>query len=368
MAAGGATFSFEDAGAAVRCTVTVHTPQLLGHSAELRIVRKVLVKDSRAVNASETVFRTKLAKLEARNVVEIPRESLKVFGYDGSQIAIRIEVELEVDDGVLFDTTLREEQQMALRMKPALSQDAKGIIEPADAFDFITNLKAIPPANRAITLLLLVVGGVVVAFNTWLGVHDQFVPDGLTYFYDHRDSDGDAESPFFKSLVASGAFGAAIWFAIKKQLRKYMTLEIVGLPKSIGVKHCVAARSLLRGASRVDLHDVMVRIVCCNMEMGQYKRGSGTKERTVSFKHPVRAVVLYDRRIDLIPAGAPVEQHLEGEIEFGPMFRALYPPQTVGTSHGLAVHWEVQLIHDQLVDQEIVCSTDCLVWADFLEA
>ena len=41
--------------------------------------------------------------------------------------------------------------------------------EPADAFDFITNLKAIPPANRAITLLLLVVGGVVIALNTWLG-------------------------------------------------------------------------------------------------------------------------------------------------------------------------------------------------------
>jgi hypothetical protein len=49
------------------------------------------------------------------------------------------------------------------------------------------------------------------------------------------------------------------------------------------------------------------------------------------------------------------------------MFRALYPPQRIGSSHGLAVHWEIQLIHDELLDQEIVCEAECFEWADFLK-
>ena len=50
------------------------------------------------------------------------------------------------------------------------------------------------------------------------------------------------------------------------------------------------------------------------------------------------------------------------------MFRALYPPQMVSDSHGLAVHWEIQLIHDDFVDQELVGSSDPFHFEDFLHA
>ena len=358
---------FEDGGPgpSVRCIVEVGKASLHGHPAELRIVRKVTVKDNRPVHASEVVFRAAIGRLTARNVVEVPRDKLLLYSYEGQQIGIEVVSELEIDDGVVFDTTIRQREEMLLGLKPAISNDAKGIVDPKDIFDFITNLKAIPPANQAITIALLAVGAVVIAFNTWVGWHDQWVPDAMTWFYDHRDSDGESESPLEKSLMASGVLGAAIWYAVKMQLRKYMTFEVFGVPERIAIATEIAVSKLVRGRSRVDLRDVIVRIVSCNMEMGQYKRGSGTKERTVSFKHPVRAVVLYEKRLELIPARAPVENHLDGVIRFDPMFRALYPPQVVGSSHGLSVHWEVQLIHDDLVDQEVICRDDCFVWEDF---
>ena len=74
-----------------------------------------------------------------------------------------------------------------------------------------------------------VTGAIAVLANTWLGWHDEWSPEGMTYFYDHRDSDGESQSPFFNSLIASGVFGAGIWLAIKRQLRKYMTFEIAGV-------------------------------------------------------------------------------------------------------------------------------------------
>jgi len=79
----------------------------------------------------------------------------------------------------------------------------------------------------------------------------------------------------------------------------------------------------------------------------------------------VRAVVLYEKKIDYVPKNKAVENDLEGEIDFAPMFRALYPPQNVSSTHGLTVRWEVQLIHKELVDQEIVCPSEVFRWEDF---
>ena len=352
----------------MRCTIVVRDPALVGHAAELRIVRKVIVHDSRPVNSSTVVLKRPIERLQPDMHIDLHRANLDVFSYNGSLIDIEIHSELKIDDGLLFDTTISQEEQLAIAQRPQISRDAKGMIEPADAFDFVKNLAAIPPLNRAITLTLAFIGAIVIAANSWVGWHDQWVPEPNVWFYDHRDSDGDSESPIQKSLVMSGAIGGAIWLAMRRQLRKYMTFALHGVPNRICRGDRLKAGSLLKGRSRVALENITLRVVACNMELGQYKRGSGTKERTVSFREPVRAVVLYEQRIPLIPAGAPVERFITGEIAFEPMFRALYPPQMAGSSHGLSLHWEVQLIHDDFIDQELIGPIHCFTFKDFLEA
>lgn len=351
----------------VRCTIDVHDQSLLNHAAELKIVRRVRVHDSQGIDSSDVVFRRKIDSLQRKNAFELHRASLKAFSYRGHQISVEIHSEIQIDDGVIFDTTIRESEEMYIAPRPEVAMNAKEQIEPADAFNFAKNLAAIPPANRLITIGLMVLGAIVIAVNSWVGIHDQFAPEPMVWFYDHRDGDGDSEVPIQKSLVGSGVVGAAIWFAVKRQLRRYMTLELVA-PKQISRRDCLRASALVRGRSRVALENVLLRVVACNMELGQYKRKSGTKERTVSFREPVRAVVLYEQRIARIPAGSPVEQHIPGEVRFEPMFRALYPPQPVGAKHGLLVYWEVQLIHDEFVDQELVGPVECFPWQDFLTA
>ncbi len=352
----------------MRCSIRVHDPALQGHAAELRVVRRVVVHDDRPVNNSTVVLQRKIEQLQAVTQFEIHRANLEVFSYSGSKIDVEVRSELKVDDGLIFDTTISEVEQMALAPRPQVTNDAKGVVEPADAFNFARNLAALSPVNRGIVMMLALVGSLVIGINSLVGVHDQFAPDPAIWFYDHYDSDGKGEMPFAKSLAGSGAFGAAIWFAIRRQLRKYMTFELHDVPGRICRGDRLRAGALLRGRSRVTLENTILRVVACNMELGQYKRGSGTNERTVSFKEPVRAVVLYEQKIPRIAADVPVEQYFTGEISFEPMFRALYPPQMAGTSHGLSVHWEVQLINEDFVDQELIGPIDCFPWKDFVSA
>ena len=108
-----------------------------------------------------------------------------------------------------------------------------------------------------------------------------------------------------------------------------------------------------------------LRVVACNMEMGQYIRGSGTSRRTVSFEEPVRPIILYSERVGHIPARQEIGNYFPEEVDFGPMFKALYPPLEISKTHGLAVYWEVQLLHDEFIDHELKGPADSIKVTDF---
>ena len=46
--------------------------------------------------------------------------------------------------------------------------------------------------------------------------------------------------------------------------------------------------------------------------------------------------------------------HLDGHVDFEPIFTELLPPQLISDTHGIDVVWEVQLLHPDFVDQELI--------------
>lgn len=349
----------------VRVKIAVHDTALVGHQAVFRLLAEARVKDKNPVHA-KTVLHTETFTVQGNHEIRIPRGTLHAYTYQGVQLDLLLHTRLEVDDAVLFDTVISTQQALDLGMKAPVSGDAESIVEPADSFMFFRNLDAIPARNRVITLALAVVGGIVMLVSALIGAHDQFVPESVTWLFSHYDSDGDSNSPLAKGLAGSGAVGAAIWFLIRAQLRKYMGFHLGRIPQRIRPRDVVPAASLFSGRSRVPLRQVTLRVVASNMECGQYVRGSGTKRRTVSFREPVRGVVLYERQVTQIPAGVPIAAYFQGSVDFDRLFTTLYPPLKVSKSHGLAVHWEIQLLHPEFVDQELVGPNTPLHYEDFL--
>ena len=181
---------------------------------------------------------------------------------------------------MLFDTKVEGLHELKILDRPKVDGKAQELAEPSDSFDFFANLKAIPPKNRMITLGLSLLGGLIVLANALLGLHDQFTPESATFFYSHTNSDGESQSPLMMALMGSGAAGAAIWFAIRAQLGKYMSFEFAKLPGSLDRSSRIDAGSLVRGKARVPLERITVRVVAYNQEQGQYIRGSGTDRRS----------------------------------------------------------------------------------------
>ena len=334
--------------------VKVLDEKYLGHHASFSLVAEVEVKDRRGIDQEKILFKKAFLLSNREYQFEIPAASLKVYSYKGGMIEIKLHTRLKIDDGFLFDTKISEQQQLSLGIKPQVSNNAKAMVDPKDRFNFFANLKAIPSRNRVYTLALSIVGIGLIALNALLGVVDQFSAPGSTLFYDHSNADGEYESPLLKALMSCGLLGAVLWFLIKKQLQKYMQFHFGKVPASIRRGHSLEMARLVKGKPRVALKDVTLRVVACNMEKGQYKRGSGTSERTVSFEEPVRAVLLYEKTQPLVPAHTPLSLYFNESLSFDPMFEVLYPPLELSSSHGMGVHWEVQLLHPKFVDHELI--------------
>jgi hypothetical protein len=191
----------------------------------------------------------------------------------------------------------------------------------------------------------------------------------MTYLYSHYDSDGEGQSPLINSLMGSGALGMAVWFAMRNQLRKYMkfNLNMINLPKRIEPEKSYSASKFFSGISRVPLTNITLRIIACNMEKGQYVRGSGSNRRTVSFAEPIRGVILFEKTVNQIPANVKIRHFFSEKFSFKSMFECLYPPFMATDTHGIDVHWEIQLIHPEFIDQELIGMTNIFHYDDFLK-
>jgi len=368
--------STDDGGLIVR--INYKDPDLVGKNAVLSVNRTVTVKDSRPVHGNATLTSMKLRLKPNGHEVKISPENLKSIGgafpYSGHKIKIETLVELKVDDSIIpyMDTVVKRGMCGYLGSKAPkrakVSNNAKELIDPKDSFKFFKNLTALPIHNQIATLGLLIVGGILIVANFFVGLHDQMAPDHMVWLYDHYDNDGDSSSPLMKALTGCGTIGVGIWIGMRKQLRKYMTFRFKAKLSKVNRESTVNVAELIAGSSRVDLFDATLRVVACNQEKGQYVRGSGSNRRTVSFTHPTRAVLLYSKRIPMITRGTPIDSYFNQEFSFEPMFKSLYPRQMVSSEHGLDLAWEVQLIVEDFVDQELHGDPNAFLQEEFYEA
>lgn len=351
--------------------VWVRDPDLVGKRARLVVAQRAKVKRSSPVHREKTLFEHDLVLGHGQNRVELGGRLDGAFIYVGEDLDLELTGTLKVDDGVLFDTSVEIDLSRVCRLPPrsAAKETAKAVHSPRDRFDFFANLRAIPPAARAKVLWLLIVGVPIVVGNALLGTRDQFVPESRVWFYDHSDSDGESESPLMKALMGSGAAGAAIWALVVAQLRRYMTFSATRPDAHVRRDTRWQPAAMVSGQARVPLQQSTLRVVAYNREHGQYtkteKNGKSNRTVTKDFVSDACGVVLYQRLLPHVPANVDLKGYLDGEAELRGVFESLYPPTMLGDKHGLSIQFEVQLLHPEYVDQEVVLGAVTLDAEDF---
>ncbi len=147
-----------------------------------------------------------------------------------------------------------------------------------------------------------------------------------------------------------------IWQLGRRALGKYVSLDKLATSRlSPKPNQSYSLAEMVSGSAEVDIDNATFRVVCCNRERYRYLHGSGQHSAWKDEFHDFNGLVLYQKQVARIPAGSSLSDYLPKtkDISFDEMFATLYPQAMVSKHYGISVYWEVQIIHDELVDTEI---------------
>ncbi|MDC0218742.1 hypothetical protein OAL58_01985 [Verrucomicrobia bacterium] len=333
----------------------ITNPKMMGKKAEFKLDLASDVHDSRAVDDAKNLYAHNFTVDRTEYQLKIPTDSFDCFTYKGTHASIVLRANLKVDDAwILKDSEVSRTAQLKLvDARTGGGGDASAEIDPFDKVQFSKNFNALS-SDRKLAFLLLSLFCVIA--GVW----------GPIAIWKMRDSDDPGGA--IVGIIVLIVVVCVLWVWFKnKQFKSYMKVALQPMP-AITRDTRLQIPQLISGKSEVDLKNMTLRVVACNMEKGQYVRGSGTNRRTVSFEEPVRPIILYSEKVSLIPSGQELGGHFPGEVDFGPIFKTLYPPLKISETHGLAVYWEVQLLHDEFIDHELKGPTDRVEVTDFFIA
>jgi len=288
--------------------------------------------------------------------LKIPTDSLDCFTYNGTRVSIRLRANLKVDDAwILKDSKVSRTAQLKLVDDRTSGEgDASKVIDPFDKFQFSKNFNALS-FDRKLVLVLTALFCVIL--EVW----------GSIAIWKLRDSDDSGGAILGIIVLTFAVFGLWAWF-MNEQLKSYMEVALQPTP-TITRNTRLKISQLISGKSKVDLKNMTLRVVACNMEKGQYwTRGNKGNKNTTSFEEPVRPIILYSEKVSRVPAGQQIGDHFPGEVDFGPMFKTLYPPLKISETHGLAINWKVQLLNDEFRNHELKGPSERIEVTDFFIA
>ena len=370
----------------VACRITPEAGAFLPSPVDLHVLARLEVRDPSGIDEDRTLHKQRLVPGTGAVDALLPKD-LAAFDYHGQQIALRLTLRLtDVTGKTLAELRLRTEEGGLVGTRPKLAESPQALMNPEDKYSFFANVMALPMSQRLSVLGLTSVLWLAAATNLAVGAHDQFRAEApltemqrLNLTLAHRNDElarprvqpffytkGRRRLPMLDAVKLSLSLALLAALMSQRNLPRYGDFHIFERLPALRPGTRIALRRLLRGKSHADLYNVTVRVVAANLECWRRKAGRGEKQEK-EIRTAVRAVKLYEKNLAYVPAGTPLGDVLKDEVDFTPMFRALYPPLIVSEGHGLDLAWQVQLLHPEFVDQILPGPTSGLRFADFLE-
>jgi membrane-associated phospholipid phosphatase len=365
------------------CWINVQDRGLAGRGCELLVV--LGLRDMEDGSLREKVLhRQSLILRHGRLRLELP-PNLSLYLYVGPGLSLRPALRLVDRAGTtLVQRTLSESRACLIGGRPRLDTCAQALMQPRDAWSVFANFSALAAGARWRIAVLTLVTSMLIIGNLGIGIHDQWFagqprtsfsamleemerkrrseppppPARSPYVY-HRHSRG---FPITDAAFLSLAFGYLGWGLLRSQFSRYAWLEINLMLPPLRPGLRLPAHEVVRGRIDTALRHATLRVVAANLECVERVKG---RER-VAVRSPVRAVLLYQCELRRVAAGSNLVDLIDGEIDFSPMFNALYPAQMLDARWGVDIAWQVQLIHPELVDLAVEGPVHSLRFVDFI--
>lgn len=322
-------------------------------------------------------FAADIVLADAETLLELGAVLDESPSYYGKMLGLGVMAKLTLDAGSGNEST--QEISLAthqpLPPRRAVSPEPPHlIVAPQDDYSLFANLRALSKKAMLRVLGLALVFAVLVPVNLVVALHDGFVREADTWFYDHSGtykSKRQKERPMVKAMFIAVPAAIGLWFLFRRQLGGYARLE-AKTPGRLDRGSRWNLRELVSGDLAVELRGASLRVVAFNRERGQrLQRMKGRKRSSLDFDSgPVQAVLLHESSLPTLPARMPLDTWLNATLDFSPVFGALHPPQRLRSEDGrscmaLELCLDVRIVHPLYRDVFVVLNLEDVDFAAF---
>ncbi|MPQ77147.1 hypothetical protein [Hydrogenovibrio sp. JE_KL2] len=234
-------------------------------------------------------------------------------------------------------------------------------LTPQDKFDFWLNVRKLQPTAKRLAYLW---AGLAITLATMLqiiGYHDQFCAPDHTWLF-HRG----ARSFLFPVVAGIGGsylFYHFLYKLAKTYLRDYLTQIKIHWPKRVKKDSTLYLKNLLQGKLVSDIDHLQIRVIASNMQHAVIEGGRSRKR----VSYPCNEVILFDKIFHDIKAGDQLSDiiDIDDKLHMKDVFTTCFPNAVYGRFYKMALIWQIQIIHDDLVDHLFNGPSDLFEITDF---
>lgn len=335
-------------------TITFLNREALGLTAEFALIAECRARHGESVNEQRFVLVEQFEVGERPERFRIPRRVIRNYSYSGSKINMVIMSRLILLDGLIYNSTMNVEHDLGIGARTKAAPQPRTVAAPPDKVRVRLNFRSLAPRNKVLVSVLAVF-----ALAPWITVG--FVHVSLLAGVFHPLT-------ILGGLIAGLiSYGFVLW--IRRVFGRYLRSRRLPFPGRVRRNSVIRIPQLFTGVSLTNLRDVTLRIVAFNVEKGKRAthsggRGSGRE----SFAHVARAVVIYEKKLDIIPRDRLLETFFDDAVDFSKVFSALYPPNVIDIDTGVFLEWKLQLLSPDFVDVELKLPPDVFAAEEFFSS
>jgi len=341
---------------------------LLGKSAWFDIELALDISD-KLLDKKKSVYRKKITFFEDKMVLLIPISEVKVYPYKGEFISTSVSFNLDIiQSNILLNSKITSQPLKKLKHSADKEKKAEQILEPNDVFNLSTNLKTIIGSHRTLAFIYIIIGAILLTVFGVIGIYDQSIqPSQNVILFPQGHSIGKGailNHPLIKAICLNFFIFLLFWYLMKKELRTYISKPKVNWPEEVNQQTVLSVNKLIDGLITSNLENLVVKIVAGNYEKYSYFDVMANQQKITV--HPKKAIVLYEKRIPKVSKGDNLSIYFDNEeFQLSKIFDTLFPTVKYDSKNGLFLHWEVQILHKDLIDHEIVGCTSIFNLSDF---
>lgn len=310
---------------------------------KLKLVNECVSKSASPVNWKKKYYEKEFIIDKEKEQIIIDLDYYDLYSYRGRYIDLNLQLETELDDKIFFDTIVNKKIIREVNYKDRFIKNVF-IMKPKDHFSFYKSFNALSFMSKFFIIFFAFAILVLLIFIL-ISIPIMF------YFY------------FIIFIIL-------VWVVFLKIIesffQKYMTFKLKTKHFFDNKDKVYKLSEFITWKSRVDLHNIRVKVVASNFEKWQHTVWSWKSRRTETFEKSVNWVVLSNELIQFIPKNSDIADYVKWSFSLKKMYEKLYPPLKITDNHWIGVRWEIQLISNDLVDREIVWPTDFMKYKDFL--